>query len=154
MFLNRTPAFSSFAVKDLAAAQEFYRETLGLTVTVGDMGVLNIQLEGGGRIFVYDKPDHEPAGFTVLNFAVDDVEEAVDQLNARGVATKIYGDTELADMPPNDEKGIVRSEDGDAEIAWFTDPSGNVLAVLNAAAFSAEAPTAQEHSASAGSDTD
>ena len=125
-----TPAVSSFSVDDLDAAQRFYGETLGLAVEQTEMGTLTVRFGGGSEGFIYPKPDHQPAGFTVLNFVVDDVEPAVDELNARGVVTKIYGD-EVADMQ-NDEKGIVRDEDGRGFIAWFHDPAGNVLAVLRA----------------------
>lgn len=119
-------AFSSFAVKDLEEATAFYDETLGLPVETLDMGIIELTLGSGAKVMVYPKPDHEPAGFTVLNFDVDDVEAAVDQLNARGVVTKIYDDADF----PTDEKGIARGNG--PEIAWFRDPSGNVLAVLKA----------------------
>ena len=125
-------AFSSFTVDDIEKAKRFYGETLGLSVTVGMMGNLEIRLGSGFRVFIYAKPDHVPATFTVLNFVTDDVENAVDKLNARGVTTKIYGDEDLADMPPNDEKGIMRDERNKAEIAWFKDPAANVLAVVAA----------------------
>ena len=95
------------------------------------MGNLTIRLGGGAQAFIYAKPDHRPADFTILNFLSDDVEKTVDQLNAKGVTTKIYGDTELPDMPPNDAKGIMRDEDGEGAIAWFKDPAGNVLAVVS-----------------------
>jgi predicted enzyme related to lactoylglutathione lyase len=117
-------AFSSFAVADLGAAKTFYGETLGLPVQEYDMGIIELTIGSGARVMVYPKDDHEPAVFTILNFEVDDVEAAVDDLNARGVATKIYDDAEF----PTDAKGISR-EMGPA-IAWFRDPSGNVLAVL------------------------
>jgi predicted enzyme related to lactoylglutathione lyase len=117
-------AFSSFAVADLGAAKTFYGETLGLPVQEYDMGSIELTIGSGARVMVYPKDDHEPAVFTILNFEVDDVEAAVDDLNARGVVTKIYDDAEF----PTDAKGISR-EMGPA-IAWFRDPSGNVLAVL------------------------
>ncbi|MFE7845684.1 VOC family protein [Microbacterium sp. NPDC057407] len=119
-------AFSSFAVKDLDEATAFYGETLGLPVEKLDMGIIELTLGSGAKVMVYPKPDHEPAVFTVLNFDVDDVETAVDQLNARGVVTKIYDDADF----PTDAKGIARGNG--PEIAWFRDPSGNVLAVLKA----------------------
>ena len=125
-------AFSSFTVDDIEKAKRFYGETLGLSVTVGMMGNLDIRLGNGARVFIYAKPDHVPATYTVLNFVTDDVENAVDELNARGVTTKIYGDEDLADMPPNDDKGIMRDERNKAEIAWFKDPAANVLAVVAA----------------------
>jgi catechol 2,3-dioxygenase-like lactoylglutathione lyase family enzyme len=119
-------AFSSFAVTDLDAAKAFYGDTLGMPVQLLDMGILELRVGSGARVMVYPKADHEPAVFTVLNFDVDDVEAAVDDLNARGVVTKIYDDSEF----PTDEKGIAR--DMGPEIAWFRDPSGNVIAVLKA----------------------
>ncbi len=119
-------AFSSFAVTDLDAAKAFYGDTLGMPVQLLDMGILELRVGSGARVMVYPKADHEPAVFTVLNFDVDDVEAAVDDLNARGVVTKIYDDSEF----PTDEKGI--SRDMGPEIAWFRDPSGNVIAVLKA----------------------
>jgi len=116
-------AFSGFSIDDLAAAKTFYGETLGLEVTENDMGFLELQLGSGARVLAYVKPNHEPASFTILNFPVDDVEAAVDDLNARGVVTKIYGDES-----GTDEKGIARGFGPD--IAWFRDPAGNVLSVL------------------------
>lgn len=120
-----TPAFSGFSVDDIDAARTFYGSTLGLEVEDDRMGFLTIRLATGGVILVYPKSDHVPATYTVLNFPVDDIDVAVDRLNAAGVTTKIYDDF-------TDEKGIVRprsAEDG-PEIAWFTDPAGNVLSVL------------------------
>jgi predicted enzyme related to lactoylglutathione lyase len=118
-------AFSGFAVKDLAEAKAFYGDTLGMSVRELDMGILELTLGSGARVMVYPKPDHEPAVFTIMNFDVDDVDAAVDDLNARGVVTKIYDDSEF----PTDAKGI--SRDLGPAIAWFRDPSGNVLAVLS-----------------------
>lgn len=118
-------AFSSFAVKDLDEAKRFYGETLGQDVRDGPMGVLELHLAGGAQAMVYPKPDHEPANFTVLNFSVPDVDAAVDELTSAGVKMEQYG---RADMP-QDEKGVARDPNGPA-IAWFTDPSGNIIAVL------------------------
>lgn len=126
-------AFSSFSVDDIDKAKRFYGETLGLDVQEGRMGNLEVRLGNGAQLFIYAKADHVPASFTVLNFMTDDVEKTVDELNARGVDTKIYGDEDLADMPPNDAKGIMRGDEGRAEIAWFKDPAANVLAVVAAA---------------------
>ncbi|UNK72060.1 VOC family protein [Microbacterium sp. H1-D42] len=124
-----TQTFSSFSVDDIDAARAFYGETLGMVVSTNPMGFLDIHLPQGGSIFVYAKPDHTPASFTILNFSVPDVEAAVDDLNARGVVTKIYTDPDL----DTDEKGIARSgPDGGPSIAWFMDPAGNVLAVMEA----------------------
>jgi len=121
MFAN-TPAFTSFAVDDLDAARSFYGETLGVTVSDGPMGVLSLDLAGDRSILVYPKPDFKPATYTVLNFAVDDVERAVDELSSRGVEFERY------DGFDQDEKGIARA--GGPPIAWFRDPAGNILAVL------------------------
>lgn len=124
-----THAFSGFSVHDVDSALSFYRDILGLQVTRNAMGFLEIHLEDGGTILVYGKPDHEPASFTILNFPVDDVEAAVDELNSRGVVTKIYTDPSLG----TDEKGISHGEPGRGpDIAWFRDPAGNVLSVLSA----------------------
>ncbi|MCU1543001.1 MAG: glyoxalase [Microbacteriaceae bacterium] len=117
-------AFSGFSINDLDAAKTFYGECLGLTVVENDMGFLNLQLANGATILAYVKPNHEPASFTILNFEVDDVEAAVDDLNSRGVVTKIYDDADSH----TDEKGIARGWGPD--IAWFRDPAGNVLSVL------------------------
>ncbi|MGX1703609.1 VOC family protein [Microbacterium sp. NPDC055357] len=118
-------AFSGFSVDDIDAARSFYRDTLGLDVRDNEMGFLELRLGSGGSILVYAKPNHTPASFTILNFPVGDIESAVDALIAKGVQTKIYGDDEF----PSDAKGIVRGEGG-PPIAWFRDPAGNVLAVL------------------------
>jgi catechol 2,3-dioxygenase-like lactoylglutathione lyase family enzyme len=124
MFGN-TKAFSGFAVDDIAKARQFYAETLGLEVTE-ENGLLTLHIAGDRPILVYPKPNHTPASFTILNFPVDDIEQAVDQLAARGVVFERYEDTPLA----TDEKGIFRG--GGPLIAWFTDPAGNVLSVLEA----------------------
>jgi catechol 2,3-dioxygenase-like lactoylglutathione lyase family enzyme len=120
--LESTKAFSSFAVDDLDAARRFYGETLGLEVTDGPMGILELHLAGGREIMVYPKPDYVPATYTVLNFAVDDIDAVVDELAQRGVTFERY------DEFATDEKGISRG-DGPS-IAWFTDPAGNILSVL------------------------
>lgn len=117
-------ALSSFSVNDLAAARDFYGQTLGLTVQDGEMGTLLLTLPSGPQVLVYPKPDHEPAGFTILNFLVDDIDAAVQELNRLGVSTTIYDDPRL----PTDSNGIMRGRGPD--IAWFKDPAGNVLSVL------------------------
>ncbi len=118
-----TRAFSSFAVNDIAAARQFYGETLGLRVSEEEeMGLLTLHIAGSNDILVYPKPDHTPATFTVLNFPVPDIEQAVDELTARGVRFEHY------ENPPTDERGIIRG--GGPLIAWFTDPAGNVFSVL------------------------
>ena len=122
--LKDSHAFSGFSVDDFAPARAFYAETLGLDVTVMDesMGLMSLDLTGGGRVIVYAKPGHQPATFTVLNFPVADVEKAVDDLAARGVSFERYDDFD------QDERGISRGPG--PRIAWFTDPAGNILSVL------------------------
>jgi predicted enzyme related to lactoylglutathione lyase len=121
-----TKAFSGFAVDDLDAAREFYGTVLGLDVRVEEMGLLTLNLAGGARpTIVYPKPDFEPATYTILNFPVDDIDAAVDALIERGVAFEIY------DGFGQDERGVSRNEGG-PPIAWFRDPAGNILSVLEA----------------------
>jgi predicted enzyme related to lactoylglutathione lyase len=123
MFAN-TPAFSGFAVDDLQKAKEFYGETLGVKTTVLDEenGLAQIDLAGDRTTLVYVKPDFEPATYTILNFQVEDVEKAVDELSSRGVSFERYDDFE------QDEKGI--NTGPGPKIAWFRDPAGNILSVL------------------------
>jgi catechol 2,3-dioxygenase-like lactoylglutathione lyase family enzyme len=124
MFAN-TPAFSGFAVDDLDRAREFYGETLGLDVTDEPMGILTLDLAGNRPTLVYPKPDFTPATYTILNFQVDDIDAAVDELSGRGVEFERY------DGFDQDDKGIARSGDNEGpSIAWFKDPAGNILAVL------------------------
>jgi predicted enzyme related to lactoylglutathione lyase len=120
MFEN-TKAFSGFSVNDLEAAKKFYGEVLGLT-TSEHYGLLTLHLAGGRDTLVYPKPDHAPATYTILNFAVDDIDAAVDELTSRGVELEKY------DGLGQDDKGINRA--GGPYIAWFKDPAGNILAVL------------------------
>jgi len=122
---KQTRAFSSFSVDDVPAAKRFYGETLGVDLS-DQMGGLALHLGGGHEVFVYPKENHEPASHTVLNFMVDDVDAAVDRLQATGIALERYEGMET------DEKGIMRDEG--AAIAWFKDPAGNTLAVLEAPA--------------------
>ena len=117
-----TKAFSGFAVPDLDAARKFYGDTLGLQVSE-EHGLLTLHIAGDRDILVYPKPDHTPASYTILNFPVDDIDGAVDELTRRGVRFERY------DGFNQDDKGIARDDDG-PPIAWFTDPAGNVLAVL------------------------
>lgn len=128
MFAN-TKAYSGFSVNNLEKAKDFYCGTLGIECTTqGNMGLM-LHLATGGRIFIYSKEDHLPAGYTVLNFPVDNIDEAVDRLSEKGVEFEFYNDEDL----PQDEKGICRAELSECEgpdIAWFTDPAGNVLSVL------------------------
>ncbi|MFJ8630704.1 VOC family protein [Streptomyces sp. NPDC093568] len=125
---GQSQAFSGFSVDDLGEARRFYGETLGLEVEEtgeGDMRVLILKLGSGAQVFVYPKATHTPASFTILNFPVDDITAAVDELERRGVSLERYSGFE------HDEKGIVRvGEGGPTGIAWFTDPAGNVLSVL------------------------
>jgi len=123
--VHATDAFAGFSVDDMPAAEAFYRDALGLDVTLGGMGILEIVLPGGARAIAYPKRDHEPATFTVLNLVVDDIDTAVAELNAAGVVTKIYTDPDYG----TDERGIARGSGG-PDIAWFRDPAGNVLSVL------------------------
>jgi catechol 2,3-dioxygenase-like lactoylglutathione lyase family enzyme len=116
-----TKAFSGFAVDDLEAAREFYGQTLGVR-TSEQNGLLTLHLAGDRDTFVYPKPDHTPATYTILNFPVADIEEAVDDLTARGVRFERY---ESFDQ---DDRGIVRG--GGPYIAWFKDRAGNILSVL------------------------
>jgi catechol 2,3-dioxygenase-like lactoylglutathione lyase family enzyme len=117
-----TKAFSSFSANDLDQAKEFYGQKLGLEVSQTPEG-LDLRLAGGGRVFIYPKPNHEPASFTVLNFLVDDINRAVGQLNAAGVRFEHYeGDIKT------DERGIHRN--GGPTIAWFKDPAGNILSIV------------------------
>lgn len=120
-----TKAFSGFSVDDLGKAKEFYGQTLGLEIAEDQaMGLLNVKLAGGGNVMVYPKDNHEPATFTIMNFPVGDIDTAVDELAEKGVRFERY------DFPgvEADQKGIHRGE-GPA-IAWFKDPAGNILSVL------------------------
>ena len=119
--LEAANAFSGFSVDDLGRAKQFYSETLGLSVSEIPAG-LELQLGGGGRVFVYPKPNHEPATFTILNFPVANIDQAVAELTSAGVTFERYDGME------QDEKGVMRA--GGPYIAWFTDPAGNVLSVL------------------------
>ena len=121
--LKDSPAFSGFSVDDTQAARAFYADTLGLEVSE-DHGILSISLGGGHRAIAYPKANHEPATFTILNFPVPDVEAAVDELTAKGVRFEKYEGTPGA----TDAKGVFRG--GGPLIAWFTDPAGNVLSVI------------------------
>jgi predicted enzyme related to lactoylglutathione lyase len=116
-----TEAFSGFAVDDMEAARAFYEQTLGIRTT-SDNGLLTLHLAGDRPTIVYPKPDHAPANFTILNFKVEDIDSAVDELSARGVQLLSYDGFE------QDDRGIHRG--GGPYIGWFKDPAGNVLAVL------------------------
>ena len=122
--LGEAPAFSGFAVDDIAAARDFYADTLGIKATdQAEMGpMMTLHLAGGRDTFVYEKPDFVPATYTILNFQVPDVEAAVDELAARGVTMERYEGFD------QDGKGIARGMGPD--IAWFKDPAGNILSIL------------------------
>jgi catechol 2,3-dioxygenase-like lactoylglutathione lyase family enzyme len=119
---DASKAFSGFSVNDVAAARSFYGDTLGLDVSE-EHGLLWLRTGQGSGILVYPKPDHTPASFTILNFPVADIDEAVDELTKKGVRFERYEGFH------QDEKGILRGDEG-PPIAWFTDPAGNVLSVL------------------------
>jgi len=121
-----TFAFAGFAVPDIDTAHAFYRDVLGLEVSLEPMGQLSLELPGGGWVLVYPKPDHQPATYTVLNLEVDDIDRAVDELTAAGVTLLRY------EGFGQDERGIARgiAADRGPDIAWFTDPAGNIIAVL------------------------
>jgi catechol 2,3-dioxygenase-like lactoylglutathione lyase family enzyme len=122
-------AFSSFSVNDLEAAKIFYGETLGCETDDNGMG-LELRFPNGHVVFIYDKKDHTPAGFTVLNFPVDDINVAIDSLTEAGVSMERYDNLNLPGE--QDERGVLRGKTAGMgpDIAWFKDPAGNVLAVL------------------------
>jgi catechol 2,3-dioxygenase-like lactoylglutathione lyase family enzyme len=121
--LGNSKAFSGFAVDDVPRAKLFYETTLGLEVSEKN-GILTLRLGSGAEVIVYPKPDHTPASFTVLNFPVEDIKAAVTALAAKGIEFERYEGTEVE----TDEKGIFRG--GGPLIAWFKDPAGNVLSVI------------------------
>ncbi len=121
--LGDSKAFSGFSANDIEKAKEFYGRTLGLKVSESN-GLLTLHLAGGNDVLIYPKPNHTPATFTVLNFPVDDVDQAVDELTKRGVRFEIY---DLPDVK-TDKKGIMRGNG--PTIAWFKDPAGNILSVI------------------------
>ena len=128
--LRDSRAFSGFSTNDLAKAKAFYAETLGLDVTE-EVGLLNLNLTGGGKVVIYPKPNHEPATYTVLNFPVKDIDGVVDALTRAGVRFERY---EGVQDIKQDERGIARppSSEMGPTIAWFKDPAGNILSVLEA----------------------
>jgi catechol 2,3-dioxygenase-like lactoylglutathione lyase family enzyme len=120
-------SFSGMSVPDLPVAKAFYQETLGLALTGESMG-LDFDLPGGGQLFLYEKEDHQPASYTALNLVTDDINATVDELGAKGVKFERYDN-----MPGSqDERGILRGKAANMgpDIAWFKDPAGNILAVL------------------------
>ncbi|HYJ28648.1 MAG TPA: VOC family protein [Nocardioides sp.] len=122
--LETSKAFSGIAVKDIAQAKHFFGEVLGLRVDEGEMGMLVLRPTGASPILLYPKPDHVPATYTVLNFPVEDVAATVGALTERGVAFEHYEGSEVE----TDDDGVFRG--GGPLIAWFTDPSGNVMSVI------------------------
>ena len=122
MFKN-TKAFSSFSVNDLQKAKEFYDKVLGIEVKDNPMGLIELHISASNNILVYPKPNHEAATYTVLNFPVEDIDKAVDELTAKGVVFEQYSELKT------DKKGISRDPNG-PKIAWFKDPAGNILSVL------------------------
>ncbi len=121
--LKDTKAFSGFSVNDVQKAKEFYGQTLGLDVSESH-GLLELHIAGGTNILMYPKENHSPATFTILNFPVDNIEQTVDDLARRGVHFESYNEGDLV----TDEQGIFRG--GGPKIAWFKDPAGNILSVL------------------------
>jgi catechol 2,3-dioxygenase-like lactoylglutathione lyase family enzyme len=121
---RKKDAYGSFSVNDLEKARTFYGDTLGLDVTQREEG-LQLKLPGGTKFFVYGKPNHEPASYTVLNFTVENVDRAVNELTESGVRFEHYNQGELK----TDERGI-HSEESGFKIAWFKDPAGNFLSVM------------------------
>jgi catechol 2,3-dioxygenase-like lactoylglutathione lyase family enzyme len=122
-----TAAFSGFSVDDLTKAKEFYSSTLGLTVEPDGVGA-RLHLPGGGTAFIYPRPDHRPASFTILNFEVENIDAAVEDLTSRGVRFERYEGIQYVDA-----KGIMRGSEHNMgpDIAWFLDPAGNVLSILH-----------------------
>jgi predicted enzyme related to lactoylglutathione lyase len=127
-FLKDSHAFSGFSVKNIDAAKKFYAETLGLEVNeYKEMGVIILKLAGGNDVFVYPKDDHKPATFTILNFPVDDIDKAVEALSNGGITFEQYPELKT------DKSGISRGDgggEGPAGIAWFKDPAGNILSII------------------------
>lgn len=123
--LKNGEAFSSFSVNDIQEAKDFYQDILGINVEDNPMGVIELQLSGSNKVLIYPKPNHVPATFTVLNFPVDNIDEAADKLIAKGVKFELY----QTDQIKTDGKGISRGNGG-PNIAWFRDPAGNILSIL------------------------
>jgi len=123
MFKAKT-IFSGFSVDNLSSAERFYSEIIGLIVSQDKMG-LHLHLPGGGTIFIYQKDNHQPATFTILNFEVDNIDEAVEELSGHGVVFEHYDDM-------TDKSGIARglADNWGPDIAWFKDPAGNILSIL------------------------
>lgn len=123
--LQHSKAFSGFSVNDISKAKDFYSGVLGLEVSDSPMGVIELNFDNGNKIIIYPKPSHTPATFTVLNFPVENIDEAVDELIKKGITFEQYDDPIKTDA-----KGICRSGGKGPNIAWFKDPAGNILSVL------------------------
>lgn len=123
--IDRAKAFSSFSVNDMQEAKQFYQEILGIKTSDSMHGIVNLDLNDNNHVMLYPKPNHEPATFTILNFPVDDVEKTVDELTAKGVQFEHYDFEQMK----TDAKGIFRYEN--ITQAWFKDPAGNILSVVN-----------------------
>lgn len=123
--LKNREVFSSFSVNDIQEAKDFYQGTLGIEVKDSPMGVIELQISGSNNVLIYPKPNHIPATFTVLNFPVDNIDDAADELIAKGVKFELYHTEHIK----TDEKGISR-DNGGPNIAWFRDPAGNILSIL------------------------
>ncbi len=122
---TRTKAFSGFSVNDIQKAKKFYTDVIGLKVTDNPMGLIELHIEGGTRIVIYPKADHIPATYTILNFPVTNIEDAVDELNKKGILFEQY------EAPiKTDEKGICHGGDKGPTLAWFKDPAGNILSII------------------------
>lgn len=122
---QRERIFSSFAVDDLEKAQAFYQDVLNIPVSTNDMGILELHLNRGNRIIIYPKPNHQPAHFTVLNIPVDNIEQAVEELSKKGIEFEQY-----EGQIKTDRKGIHRRAKHGPAIAWFRDPAGNILSII------------------------
>ncbi|SDC15280.1 VOC family protein [Pedobacter soli] len=123
--LKNREVFSSFSVNDIQEAKDFYQGTLGIEVKDSPMGVIELQISGSNNVLIYPKPNHIPATFTVLNFPVDNIDDTADELIAKGVKFELYHTEHIK----TDEKGISR-DNGGPNIAWFRDPAGNILSIL------------------------
>lgn len=123
--LKDSHAFSGFSVNDMAATKEFYGQTLGVEIEDSEMG-LQLKIAGGNPVFVYQKDDHTPASFTILNFPVDNIDQAVEELKAKGVVLEQY-----PEMTDEDDIARGKAANRGPDIAWFKDPAGNILSVLS-----------------------
>ena len=124
---NHAKPFSGFSVDSLDQARKFYHDTLGVDVADTPMGMLELKIDDDTKVFVYEKSNHEPATFTILNFPVDDIEQTVDELTDKGIHFEAYKEGDIK----TNEKGIAKPASGQGpKIAWFKDPAGNILSVL------------------------